>query len=221
MVFMVVLFFASNHEAFALGAAFIGLAAGVSGILGFVQTRAPGVRGRPAAILGLVAASLVLAFMFLVPTMGRAREAAQRIKCGSNMRQIGQALRAYVMGQGVYPPDLETLVANSDLVDEVLICASSNSQPGPPPYQLGRNCDFMYLASGLGPDVPGDQIVLIEPVLHPAKDGQLPGANVLYADGSVRLLTEAQARALFTAPIAPQRSAAEPARQPTSAPASQ
>ena len=151
--------------------------------------------------------------------MGQPREAAQRIKCGSNLRQIGQVLRAYVMDQGAYPPDLETLVAVSDLVDQVFVCPSRESAPGPPPYQLGRNCDYIYLASGLGPDIPGHQIVVLEPIFHPGTERDAPGANVLYADGSVHFLTEANARTLFTAPFAPDRNPAAPVRQPTSAPA--
>lgn len=210
---------AAGSEALAGIGALLGLLAGVTGIAGIIHTARAGKHGRGAAILGTLSGVLVLGVLFLLPTLGRAREGAQRIKCGSNLRQIGQALRAYLVDHNAYPPDFETLVANSDLVDEVLISPSSETAPGRPPYQLGKNCDFIYLAPGFGPDTPGHQIVVIEPVLHPAKDGQLPATHVLHADGSVHLLNEAQARQLLTAPLSPGRDLTAPATRPAAPPA--
>lgn len=220
--FALALVTASGAEFFAGMGLLFGFIAGATGVAGIVHTSRTDKIGRPAAILGAIVGALlviVLVIVILLPPMGQPREAAQRIKCASHLRQVGQALRAYVMDHGAYPPDFETLVANSDLVDEVFICPSGEYVPGPPPYQLGKNCDFMYLASGFGPNVPGHQIVVIEPVLYPAKEGQLPAGHVLHADGSVHLLTEAQARTLFTAPFAPERDPAAPVTQPASPPA--
>lgn len=53
-------------------------------------------------VIGIIA----LLISILLPTLNRAREAANRIKCGSNIRQIGQALRAYAIDDvrsGAFP----------------------------------------------------------------------------------------------------------------------
>ena len=44
-------------------------------------------------VIGIIA----LLISILLPSLNRAREAANRIKCGSNMRQIGQAMRQYAI----------------------------------------------------------------------------------------------------------------------------
>ena len=53
-------------------------------------------------VIGIIA----LLISILLPSLNRAREAANRIKCGSNIRQIGQALRAYAIDDvrsGAFP----------------------------------------------------------------------------------------------------------------------
>ena len=53
-------------------------------------------------VIGIIA----LLISILLPSLNRAREAANRIKCGSNMRQIGQAMRQYAIDDlrgGNYP----------------------------------------------------------------------------------------------------------------------
>jgi prepilin-type N-terminal cleavage/methylation domain-containing protein/prepilin-type processing-associated H-X9-DG protein len=53
-------------------------------------------------VIGIIA----LLISILLPSLNRAREAANRIKCGSNIRQIGQAMRAYAIDDvrsGAFP----------------------------------------------------------------------------------------------------------------------
>ena len=53
-------------------------------------------------VIGIIA----LLISILLPSLNRAREAANRVKCGSNMRQIGQAMRQYAIDDirgGNYP----------------------------------------------------------------------------------------------------------------------
>ena len=52
----------------------------------------------------------------LLPSLSRARETANRVKCASNERQIGQAILLYSNdNKGKYPPDLGTLIKTQDI----------------------------------------------------------------------------------------------------------
>ena len=58
-------------------------------------------------VIGIIA----LLISILLPSLNRAREAANRIKCGSNLRQVGQAMRQYAIDDtrsGGYPRTLYT-----------------------------------------------------------------------------------------------------------------
>ena len=53
-------------------------------------------------VIGIIA----LLISILLPSLNRAREAANKVKCGSNMRQIGQSMRQYAIDDtrsGSYP----------------------------------------------------------------------------------------------------------------------
>src|SRR2546423_733990 len=51
-------------------------------------------------VIGIIA----LLLSILLPSLSRARETANRVKCGSNLRQIGQAMMLYANeNQGAYP----------------------------------------------------------------------------------------------------------------------
>jgi prepilin-type N-terminal cleavage/methylation domain-containing protein/prepilin-type processing-associated H-X9-DG protein len=52
-------------------------------------------------VIGIISVLIAM----LLPALNRARQAAKQIACGSNLRQIGQALAMYqVDNKGVYPP---------------------------------------------------------------------------------------------------------------------
>ena len=152
-------------------------------------------RGNGLAWLGTLAGAALVALAVLMPSMGRARPAAQRIKCGSNLRQIAQAMRQYAVDdlrRSAFPPDFETLLAETDLVSEVFICPSSDDVDAGPPLVFGVNCSYHYLGTGLTAWVPAATVVAVcDPRHH---DGE--GANVAFADGTVQWL---DAPELFTA----------------------
>ena len=74
--------------------------------------------------LGGLGAGLLL-ICILLPSLGRAREGANRIKCASNLRQIGQAAMFYANDHGgQLPPDVGAMILYGDVTSEVFICPS-------------------------------------------------------------------------------------------------
>jgi len=85
--------------------------------------------GRNVLVWSTVAlCAVALLVLTLLPSLGRAREQANRVKCASNLRQIGQAAMMYANEHaGQLPPDLLTLFQDQDLTSEVFVCPSSES----------------------------------------------------------------------------------------------
>ena len=135
----------------------------------------------------LVAQQALMASIML-PSLNRARETANRVKCGSNMRQIGQGIFLYANeNKGKYPPNLGILVKTEELTPQVFVCPTGNTAP---PNGLAiddqvkwvnDNADYVYLGSGMNVTAGAEVIVLYEkPGAH---GGQ--GMNMLYGDGHV------------------------------------
>ena len=198
LVLFCIVAFSTGTEAALLVAVVLALTALVSGIGGLLATRRRNRGGRRAATLGTVVGGVVVAAMFVLPTLGRAREPASRIKCASNMRQIGLALSFYLAGHhGLYPPDLASLMADPDcdLTNQVLVCPSSTDEPaaeGAPPVP-GKSMSFIYLAAGPASKTSAATVLLYEPMTN--HNGE--GANFLYGDGTVRFSPRRQARAMI------------------------
>src|SRR5438045_5318419 len=57
-------------------------------------------------VIGIIA----LLISILLPSLNRARETANRVKCGSNLRQVGQAIMLYANENkgGAYPRTMYT-----------------------------------------------------------------------------------------------------------------
>jgi prepilin-type processing-associated H-X9-DG protein len=130
---------------------------------------------------------------------GRSRESANRVKCGSNMRQIGQAIQIYAADNGGKLPDSLELLLTLDITGEAFICPSSNDEkaPGATAEERARNlhkhCSYVYHGRGLTTDSPKDTPILCEPLMH----HQHAGMNVLFADGHVDFLSPTQAKAVM------------------------
>ena len=146
---------------------------------------------RGGLLMGIVAVCMMV---FVVPQLGRARESANRVKCASNLRQIGQGLRQYAIDHGgVYPPDLDTLLTYAGSAADVLLCPRGDERADDtPPYELGVDCSYAMFALGTRERRPQDEVLATcDPRNHPPRDSATTsGANVLFADGSVEFLEE-------------------------------
>ena len=109
-----------------------GLIGIVLGIVALTRMKDPSVGGKGLAIGGIAVGvvSILMAgcmISILLPSLNRARETANRVKCASNLRQIGQALLLYSNdNRGAYPPTLDVLLTTEDITPEVFVCPTSN-----------------------------------------------------------------------------------------------
>jgi prepilin-type processing-associated H-X9-DG protein len=140
----------------------------------------------------VIAQQAVLASI-LLPSLNRARETANRVKCGSNMRQIGQAILLYSNeNKGKYPPDLATLIKTQDITAEVFVCPSGNTalpnlaamKPDEIAKWVNDNSDYVYVGRGMNSTAGAEVVVLYE---KPNAHGR-QGMNILYGDGHVDFL---------------------------------
>jgi prepilin-type processing-associated H-X9-DG protein len=175
----------------------------VCGAIGISKTRDPRSGGRGMAIAGLVLGCVGFVFSFLMisillPSLNKARETANRVKCQSNMSQIGKAIWLYANENNGYPPPrLSLLVTTQDLEVDRFCCPSSNQSPG----SVAADADdddhlsYVYVLTGRHPlNAPGGSHVLLyeKPGAH---DGD--GMNVLFADGRAEFLRQADADKLL------------------------
>lgn len=145
--------------------------------------------GNVASAATIGEASLMVSI--LLPSLNRARETANRVKCASNERQIGQGILLYCNEhKGNYPPDLGTLLKVEDLGPEVFICPSAGTALPPnihamtPDQQaawVNEHSDYVYVGKRLKSDAPADRVVLYEKETDHGGDGM----NMLYGDGHV------------------------------------
>lgn len=163
----------------------------IFGILGLRKARRePQVGGRGMAITGIVTGSvftflnvITLIIAMLLPALNAAKERANRAKCGSNLRQIGQAVMLYNIDNRAYPPSIDLLITNADLAPEVLVCPTTTDTAAPNLSQLhaGGHLSYVYLGRGMRSSDSAETVLAYEPLEN--HDGD--GANFLYNDGHV------------------------------------
>jgi prepilin-type processing-associated H-X9-DG protein len=174
----------------------------VLGIVGLRKARDPRVIGKGRAIAGLSlgGASLgliALGSVILLPSLGRARETANRVKCGSNLRQIGQAMLLYANeNRGVYPPRPKDLLLTQDITPEAFICPSSSDTvaPGTSAQQIanlqtGGHDTYIYLGAGKNNTARANVVLAYEPMTSHTQ-----GFNALFGDGHVEFIGGAVAQ---------------------------
>ena len=145
-------------------------------------------------------ATVALGTSIMLPALNSAKERANRVKCASNLRQIGQGMMLYANdNKGKYPADLGTLVKEADLNPEVFVCPGRGTelpagvaQNVRDPAKLAaaakwvnEHADYVYLGAKLNNNAPAEVILAYEkPENH---GGQ--GINMLYGDGHVEWTT--------------------------------
>lgn len=171
----------------------LSLAAVICGGIAIAQT-GPGKKGgRAMAIIGTTLGSvgillIPLMLAILLPSLNRARETANRVKCGSNLRQIGQACMLYANeNKGYFPPDPMTLLKAEDIDYSVFVCPSSNDTPL---ATLGNGHEsYIYLGAGMTMNgAPPNAVIAYEPMSDHSNDG----SNVLFGDGHVEFVGKSQ-----------------------------
>src|ERR1041384_7436516 len=81
----------------------------------------------PWAALGSVLVLLVGSM--LLPGLNHSRPHSPRLRCASNLRQIGQGILLYANdNHGKFPSRLDQLITDADIPPEILTCPSSNDQ---------------------------------------------------------------------------------------------
>ncbi len=179
----------------------------VFGAIAMSRTRDPRVGGRGLAIAGLTLGCVGFFFSFLsvsilLPSLNRARETANRVKCASHMRQIGQALLLYSNdARGPYPESLPVVLATQDVASDIFCCPSSNETPatgGTPQAQannltVGPHLSYVYVGKGVNNSAGADTVVLYEPLTNHDRDGM----NVLFGDGHVEFIVKQRAEKMI------------------------
>jgi prepilin-type processing-associated H-X9-DG protein len=151
----------------------------------------------------LVAAACVFV---LVPSLLRSLDRSRhnhdpRVRCRSNLRQIGQGVQMYANeNNGVFPNDFAALIVTQDITSETFVCEATNDwrAEGPTTQAIAANLtagghlSYVYVGKGLTSYSPQTAVVAYETLTNHGD-----GTNVLYADGHVEWHNAAEAKWLM------------------------
>jgi hypothetical protein len=162
---------------------------------------APRTRLARGAVLAGVVLAATVGVDVVTPDHSHPREPANRVKCASNLRQIGQGILLYSNDNGVYPPTLGLLISTADINSEVMNCPSSDETraPGTQPTDMAKALDanpamhssYVYVGASLNIKSPAGCVLAYERRHTHHKER---GMNVLYNDGSVNWVDEKEAK---------------------------
>lgn len=141
---------------------------------------------------GIIAvAPLVLGIA--MPAAAKARAQAAQVQGMNNLRQIGQGAMIYANDhKGKYPPDLGTLLVESDLGIQAFVSPKSGkvippniraAKPEDQAVWVNENADYIYVGAGMKPVDGANQVLAYErPGI--ARNG---ASEILYNDGHVEV----------------------------------
>ena len=184
--------------------------------------RPPAIRERQQKIL-IVAIALVGAYLgvsIALPYLNPPRDGdSTRVKCASNLRQIGQALQMYAINEhGRLPDDLLTLLSTQDLSPAVFVCWDTSDVPasGKTAEEIGADfakpghCSYVYLGKGLTESqLDADTVLAYEPLANHGNSGM----NVLFGDGHVEWIQRPLAQGLSAQALSSRRPVKLPAKR--------
>jgi prepilin-type processing-associated H-X9-DG protein len=136
------------------------------------------------------------------PMFSRGGERSNRVRCSSNLRQIGMGIELYANDhQGKYPDDIQELIVKADIHPEVLICPSSihEKATGATIAEAAENArkdlhySYIYLGKGLVKPVNPELVIAYERPGNHDSDGM----NVLFGDGHCEWFNEPSMRKLL------------------------
>jgi predicted Zn finger-like uncharacterized protein/prepilin-type processing-associated H-X9-DG protein len=185
-----------------------GLVAIITGIIALTKTRDPRVGGKGMAIAGISLGGIGLfagpvLISILLPALNHAREQANRIKCASNMRLLGQNMMMYANNNnGHFPDKLEdVLQIDPSIPPTTFVCPSDDKSPPSAAsvqaeaheISTGQHCSFIYVGKDLTTSASADTVLLYEPLT----DHHSEGIYALFADGHVDWLKQSDARSVL------------------------
>jgi len=144
---------------------------------------------------------IVLMMEVLLPLLNHPHDHSPRIKCASNMRQIGLGAIMYAASNGGrFPDDLDTLMDSQDLSPVVLMCPDSTGDvPAEPTtrevvstMRKSNLISYTYAGKGLTTQASAHTVLLYERL---GSHGD--GMNVLFADGHVEYLDANEAQTVL------------------------
>jgi prepilin-type processing-associated H-X9-DG protein len=171
-----------------------------------VRPPRPGRRGLVWTIGIVVIGGMLISV--LLPSLCRSSETANRVKCASNLRQIGAALELYAKAHGGhYPNDLRALLVDGDITSECFVCPSSNDIPatGATPQAVSAglgeagHCSYVFYGQGLSTPLDPDRAIVAENL----QDHGGVGMNILFGDGHVEFDTKNYAAKLLATVATP------------------
>jgi prepilin-type processing-associated H-X9-DG protein len=161
----------------------------------------------PLRWLWRIMGALILMFLLasvLLPSLCRSAETANLVKCSINLKQIGMAIDQYARDHnGQYPDSFATVLRNEDLVAAVFNCPSSGESPaeGATPEAIaanlgeGNHLSYIYAGRGMNAaSVSAATVMAYEPLSNHGL-----GMNVLYGDGHVEWVKQADAERIIAA----------------------
>lgn len=177
----------------------------ICGIIGLVKiSKSHGrLKGTGFAVAGIAVTSVGACFILpmmlaiLMPALGKTKQLAQKIVCGTNLSGIGKAVMVYVDDHNdTYPPAenwCDALIKECDVDPKQFLCPGSERKEGQSCYAININ-----VAGKKASEIPPDTVLLFETAsgVNPAGESEMlnadnhqgDGCNVLFADGHVKFV---------------------------------